>query len=134
MVDRRDATRRTMDRFLGRPHALGSADCGKMGIFQLRQMGKRPRIGAGGTWKSRLGAVRFMNAHGGSMAACLDGWGLPRILPAEALIGDLIEMPGEAPFGAMVVYLGNQSALGWHEEAEGCAVLRVRHPLRAWRL
>ena len=135
ILARRDATLRTMNRFIGKPIDFAADnDCGKMAIFQLREMGRRPRIGPGGTWKSVLGARRFLARHGGSVAAVLDGWGLPRILPSEAWIGDIMELQGEPPFGALSVCLGNGRVLGWHEDADACAVLQPVRPIAAWRL
>ena len=141
IVARRDATQRSIDRFVGRALDFTRGDdCGKMAIFHLREMGNRPTIGAGGTWKSVLGAKRFMNRHGGSIAAVLDGWGLPRILPAEAVIGDVIELPGAPPFGAVAIVVGNGRVLGWHRGAGGgdgvprAAILQPLTPITAWRV
>ena len=134
ILERRDATQRTMDRFVGRPFAWGKYDCGKMLISHLREMNHRPTIGVGGTWCTPLGLKRFLARKGGSGAACLDGWGLPRIAPAEAWIGDVIEMPGEPPFGAFGVSIGNGRALAYYEEAEGAAVIQPLQFIAAWRL
>lgn len=131
------ATRKTMEHFAGKPLDYDKFDCGKMVIAHLRNMGHRPKIGPGGTWKSLLGLRRFLAAHGGSGAACLDGWGLPRITPAEAWVGDILELPGEPPFGAFAVCIGNGRALGWPEQEEAMNTAAVVQPhlyVAAWRV
>lgn len=134
LVQRRDATKRTMERFVGRPFTWGEFDCGKMLIAQLREMKHRPVIGPGGTWKNAVGLKRFLSRHGGSGAACLDGWKLPRITGAEAWLGDIVEMPGEPPFGAFGIVVGNGRVLAYHEDTEGAAIIQPAQIIGAWRL
>lgn len=132
---RRDATQQTLNRFVGQPFAIGRFDCGKMVISHLRAMGRRPRIGPGGTWQSMMGLHRFLRRHGGSGAACLDGW-LPhsRISGASAIIGDIVQIPGEEPVGAFGVCVGNGRVLAYHEDAEGAAIIQPLQYLSAWRI
>ena len=135
LAARRDATRRTVERFAGHPFAWGQYDCGKMVIAHLRLMGRRPVLGPGGSWKTMAGAHRFARRHGGSGSACLDGW-MPgsRIIPAHAIIGDIVEMPGEEPFGAFGVCVGNGRVLAYHEDAEGAAIIQPGQYVAAWRV
>ena len=135
LAARRDATRRTLERFAGHPFAWGQYDCGKMVIAHLRLMGRRPVLGPGGSWKTMAGALRFARRHGGSGSACLDGW-MPgsRIIPAHAIIGDIVEMPGEEPFGAFGVCVGNGRVLAYHEDAEGAAIIQPGQYVAAWRV
>lgn len=135
LAARRDATRRTVERFAGHPFAWGQYDCGKMVIAHLRMMGRRPVLGPGGSWKSAIGLTRFLRRHGGSGAACLDEW-MPhsRIIPAQAIIGDIVEMPGEEPFGAFGVCVGNGRVLAYHEDAEAAAIIQPGQYLAAWRV
>ncbi|MGW8202973.1 DUF6950 family protein [Sphingomonas bisphenolicum] len=135
LLKRRDATSKTVERFAGHPFAWGQYDCGKMVIAHLRLMGRRPVLGPGGSWKTMAGAHRFARRHGGTGAACLDGW-LPhaRIVPAQAIIGDIVEMPGEEPFGAFGVCVGNGRVLAYHEDAEGAAIIQPVEYLAAWRV
>lgn len=134
LIERRDATLRTMERFVGPAFDWGKYDCGKMLIAHLREMGHRPRIGAGGTWKTPLGLKRFLASHGGSGAACLDGWGLMRIAPAMAIVGDILEMPGEPPFGAFGICVGNARVMAYHEDTEGAAIIQPTDYVAAWRV
>ena len=135
IAKRRDATLQTVNRFAGHPLVIGTHDCGKMVISHLRAMGHRPRIGQGGTWKSALGLQRFLRRHGGSGAACLDAW-LPgrRIAPAMRIIGDIVELPGEPPFGCFGVCINNGRILCWLEGMEGALIAQPTQLLAAWRV
>lgn len=135
LEQRRQATRQTMERFAGQPFAWGTHDCGKMVIAHLRAMGHRPRIGSGGTWRTATGLARFLRRHGGTGTACIDTW-LPnsRIVPAMAIIGDIVEMDGEPPFGAFGISVGNGRVLAYHQDADGAAIIQPTSFLTAWRL
>ena len=135
LAARRDATRRTVERFAGHPFAWGQYDCGKMVIAHLRMMGRRPVLGPGGSWKSAVGLARFLRRHGGSGAACLDEW-MPhsRIIPAQAIIGDVVEMPGDSVGGTFGVCVGNGRVLAYHEDAEAAAIIQPGQYLAAWRV
>lgn len=130
--ERRDITAATLERFAGKPLAFGTCDCGLIVISHLKAMGWK--ITTGGTWKSAAGLKRFLNRNGGSGAACIDGWGLPRIAPAMAMMGDIVEIQGEPPFGAFAVVVGNGRIMAFHEDAEGVAILQPTvPPIAAWR-
>ena len=125
----------TRDRFVGREIDYFENDCGKMVIDHLRRM--EWDIPRGGDWRSKLGLARFLKRNGGSGAAVLDKWGLSRIAPARAILGDIIEMPGEPPFGAFGLCLGNGAVLAWseHEVAgERAAILRPTQFVAAWEV
>lgn len=136
LAARRDATRKTADRFIGHAFKWGQYDCGKMVIYHLRAMGHRPWIGPEGTWKSMPGAHRFARRHGGTGAACLDGWlgEHNRIIPAMAMIGDIIQIPGEEPFGAFGVCVGNGRMLAYHQDTDGAAIIQPHQFIAAWRV
>ncbi len=124
-------TAATIDAFAPHAFAFGKHDCGKMVIGHLKAMGWK--ICTGGTWSTAIGLKRFLRRHGGSGAACIDGWGVPRIGAAYAIIGDIVEMAGEPPFGAFGVCVGNGRVLAYHEDAAGAAILQPSHLLAAWR-
>jgi hypothetical protein len=132
LYERVALTRATLDRFAGKPFSFGSCDCGLMVISHLKAMGWTIRTG--GTWKTATALKRFLNRHGGTGASCIDSWGVPRIAPAEVIVGDIVEMRGEPPFGAFGVALGNGRVMAFHQDAPGVAVLQpVEPPLAAWR-
>lgn len=133
ITDRRNATETTLNAFVGRPFEFGKYDCGLMVIDHVKRMGHS--ISVGFTWSNAVGLKRFLNRNGGSGAACLDGWGLPRIPPAFAMMGDVVEIVGEPPFGAFGICIGNGRILAYHEDAEGaCIIQPTDAPLNAWRL
>ncbi|MCW3837799.1 DUF6950 family protein [Sphingomonas canadensis] len=137
LFERRDRTLVTCNRFLGAELDYHFADCGKMMVFHLQQMGHGGAVGHAGQWRSKLGLAKFLRRNGGSGAAVLDARGLRRIAPADAILGDLIEVPGEPPFGAFGVMLNNGAALMWSEHpaaGERCAIVRANVRLAAWRL
>lgn len=140
MIRRRDATIATIARFQGQPFSWGRFDCARLAAFQARQLGWAVRIAKAGSYASALGAKRALARLGVSnLSELIDAHAIPRIAPAAALLGDLIEIPAddEEPgegFGALTVALGMGRVLGWHPEVDGAAVL---HPLvltAAWRL
>jgi len=124
-------TGETIDAFAPHAFAFGKYDCGKMVISHLKAMGWT--ISTGGTWQTAIGLKRFLRRHGGSGAAAIDGWGVPRIAPACAILGDIVEMEGEPPFGAFGVCVGNGRVLAYHEDADGAAILQPRNLIAAWR-
>lgn len=133
LAERAEVTRSTLDRFAGKPFEFGVCDCGLLVISHLKAMGWKIRTG--GTWKSALALKRFLRRHGGTGAACIDGWGLPRIAPAMAIVGDIVEMQGETEFGSFGVCVGNGRVMAFHEDAEGVAIIQPTGLpiLSAWR-
>lgn len=131
---RAKVTQETLDSFIAHDFQWGKYDCGKMMIYQVRAMGHK--ISTGGTWDSPLALARFLRRHGGSGAACLDGWGLLRIPAAMVVVGDVVELAGgEPPFGAFGVYVGNGRVMAYHEDVAGLAILQPTEPyVAAWRL
>lgn len=88
-------------------------------------------------FRSALGARRALAAGGFSgLADVFDGFGLPRIAPAEMWLGDIAVVPGLDGFDAALICAGPMM-LGWHgddlsslkniELTDGAA-------LTAWRL
>src|SRR3546814_10381958 len=60
-----------------------------------------------GSYSSALGAKRALAKVGyATLSEALDAH-LPRIAPASALLGDIIEIEGDGPLGSMGVYVGN---------------------------
>jgi hypothetical protein len=135
LIERRDAAQATLDRFRVRPFAFGSADCVQMLAFHLRQLGYTVLLSKGGQYRTALGAKRSLKRAGfDSVAAALDGQGLEAITPAAALVGDIVQGPGDDGFGAFGIYLGNGRIVGFHQAIAGADVLQPIHLDRAWRV
>lgn len=131
---RKIATEATMARFVGQPFVWGKQDCAKLSAFHLRQLGVKVGIAKAGKWTTALGAKAALKRMGVKSLSELADKHLAEIAPASALPGDIMIMPGDDGFEGLAIVLGNGAVLGWHEETDGCAVLRVTYAeTRAWR-
>lgn len=136
---RRIAVEATMARFAGIPHAYGSCDCVKVGVFHLRQMGFHENLGLhkAGTYRTLLGAKRALRRAGhSSIAAAIDGLGVPRVAPAAAWLGDFLLSPGTDGLEALMIVAGAGTMLAFHEDVECLSVIDIARwdGLIAWRL
>ena len=133
MVRRVEVTQRTLDHFKGRPFAFGRSDCVRLAAFHLRLMGYRPALARGGSYDSALGARAALRRAGfADLAAAVDAL-LPRVPPASAIVGDIVQGEGDTPFDALGVALGNGRIIGFHEDAGGAVVMQMRAMTLAWR-
>lgn len=128
------AAQATMDRFAEQPFQWGKNDCARMVAYHLRKLGYPVRLAKAGTYASALGAKRALDRLGfGSLREAVDSYGLMRIPPAAAIIGDIIELPAEDRFGALGVALGNGRVLAYHQDAVGAVVIQPTDYATAWR-
>ena len=135
MLRRVAAAQATLDRFKARPFRFGTNDCARMVAFHLKKLGVPVRLAKAGSYRSILGATRALRALGyASLGEALDGHGLSRIAPAAAIVGDIVELPGEPPFGALAVVMGNGRALAYHQDAAGAVVVQPTAYVAAWRV
>lgn len=133
LVRRAEATRKTMARYRNKRFDWGErATCIHMARYHLRQMGHRPPSIP--DFRSALGARRALEKTGfGSVPALLDSM-LPRITPAEMLVGDLAVFAGDEGMECVGVSAGGK-ILAWHEDApNGIKPLIVSEILGAWRV
>lgn len=134
------ATERTLDRYRARAFDWKSGNtCIHLARAQARNFGhtvpRMPPI------RSALSARTALKATGfGSLEALLDSL-FPRIAPAAMLIGDLAMTPGEdddaAGFGAIYLFDGYHTLLGWHgTDPSGIrpVVRAMDQVTAAWRL
>jgi hypothetical protein len=130
------AAQACVDRFGGKPFALGRHDCVRLAAHLVRARGVKTRMLKGLTYRSLPGAVKALKRTGfADLAEGVDALGLPRIAPARAVAGDLVAMPGEDgdPFGCVLtVALGNGRVLGFIEGV--CQALEPRAFVTAWRV
>jgi hypothetical protein len=133
---RAKAAQATLDRYKDLPFSFEqNRDCAKMTLFHLKKMG-RPvvKLSAVGSYKSANGARAALRRMGVSDLAELADKHFPRIAPAEALVGDLIELEGNGPLGTLSIYVGNGMVLTYHEDAVGAVVARLAEAKAAWRV
>lgn len=130
------ATSELLESWRDRPFSWAKAStCGRLITDHLRRMGYKPPVARAGSYRSALAARRALaRINCATVGDMLDGLGLQRIAPAAALVGDIVELPGEVPFGAMTVALGNGRVLGFHEDLPGAGVLQPQEYVAAWRV
>jgi hypothetical protein len=130
------ATQKLLDDWKDRPFDWKTqSHCLRLVVEHLRRMGYKPPLSRAGSFKSALAAKGALKrAKVKTLAEAVDLMGLPRIPPAAALVGDIIELPGEAPFGALTVAVGNNRVLGWHADADGAVVMQPVEYIAAWRV
>lgn len=144
ILERRvDAAQATVDKFRGVAFDPGKVDCVQVAKFHLRTLGRPMKFGVPLSYKTLNQGRAVLRRLG--FASIGEGFSslYPEIAPAEALVGDLVELVAledEATkgLGAIVIYLGNNAVFGFHEVATGGTVMRINEPgsdrpLRAWR-
>lgn len=135
-IDRRvKAAQATLDRFKDHPFAFGKNDCARLVAFHLRKLGYRPSLAKAGSYKTALSARAALKRAGyESLADALDGLGLPRIPPAAAVVGDVLQIPAVDAFGALAVAMGNGRVLGYHQDTVSAVVMQPLAFEAAWRV
>jgi hypothetical protein len=130
-----NAARATRERFEGMPFDWRTtATCIHMVRFHARKAGHRlpkvPRI------RSALAAKRVLDEMGHDNLCSLLDAHFERIAPAEMVIGDVMALPGDSAFEALVIRTSPTKFLGWHEDAAGCCQQEpdISAALGAWRL
>lgn len=132
------ATQATEKRFRNRPfNWAGAATCIHLVRFHAAQLGHRLPIVP--RFQSALGAARALKATGfASLPALMDAHFAP--VPAAFLsVGDILAIPGDSGFEALLVKGGIDKFLGWHEDGEGCTIIAlsgddIRQAVGAWKL
>lgn len=120
------AAQATLDRFMRTPFAWGVADCVRLAAFDLKALGYKVSLSAGGYYKSALGAAKALKRAGfDDLAAAVDGVGLMRAPYAYVLPGDLVGLVSGGEWPALGVALGNGRVLAF-SQAHGVA--GVCHP------
>jgi hypothetical protein len=121
---RRVATEKTLARYRGKAFDWRSGvTCVHLARAHLKNMGHKPptlpRI------RSALGAKKALRAQEWeSVVDMLDAL-LPRIAPAQMMLGDLAAVPGEGGFDAICVCAGPLKVFGWREDHPELVVLDI---------
>ena len=111
-----------------------AATCIHLVRFHARHAGHRlpkvPRI------RSALAAKRVLKEMGHEDLCSLLDAHFERIPPAFMRVGDVLALPGDAAFEALVIRASPTKYLGWHEDAPGCTIMEtdISAALGAWRL
>lgn len=127
----------TRDEWFGKAWRMGEADCARMAASHLRRMGHAVKLPAKGRYRTVKSARAELLARGfANLPEAMDAMGFERIVPARAIVGDVMELPEEegTGIGSLVIALGNGRVLGWHPDVKGAAVLQPGQWQAAWRV
>ena len=135
MIERVEATKKTLARFEGKPFDWSkSATCIHLIKYHVTNMGHQfPKIPR---FRSPITAKRILNDMGhDSLIDAMDSK-FPRIAPAQMMTGDVMAIPGDAGFQSMVIRASTTKYIGWHEDVEGCTIIatNMKYAEGAWRL
>jgi len=121
LIRRRIAVEKTLARY--RPKRFDwrtGVTCIHLARFHLRAMGHRvegvPRI------RSALAAKRALRERGWDTVTAMLDSKLPRIAPAQMLLGDLCTVEGEGGLDSVMICAGPLKVMGWHAEHGGFVV------------
>ena len=135
LQQRAAAVEATKARFEGRVFDWrGQGTCIHLLRFHAAQMGHSVPIVP--RFKSALGAKKALLATGWqTLPALLDSM-LERIPPAFMRVGDVLALPGDDDWHALVLKADKHKFLGWHQEADGCTIMEVdvTAAIGAWRV
>src|SRR3546814_2605189 len=107
--------------------------CARVIAHQAKKLGHKVSLAKAGSYSSALGAKRALAKVGyATLSEALDAH-LPRIAPASALLGDIIEIEGDGPLGSMGVYVGNGRIFCYHELHDVPVIFQPVAPIAAWR-
>lgn len=133
LIRRTKAVEAVHARFAGKGFKLGRRDCVRLAAHLLRSLGRKmPTVPA---YSTEFMAAKRIKEHGADdLAGLMDAIGLARIAPAQALIGDLLFLPGdgEKGIGALTIAGGNGAMLGYHEAQAGLVWMRSDAAIAAW--
>lgn len=132
---RRAAVIATQRRFEDKPFDWSkAATCIHLVRFHAAQMGhKVPTVPR---FRTALSARKALVQTGFETLPDLLDSKFERIPPAFARVGDVMALPGDDGWHALVIKGDKVKFLGWHEDAPGCTIMEVNVSAAtgAWRL
>ena len=135
LQQRAAAVAATEQRFRDKPFDWRkAATCIHLVRFHAAQMGHSVPIVP--KFKSALGAKRALLTTGFQTLPALLDSRFQRIPPAFMRVGDILALPGDDDWHALVIKCDKVKFLGWHEDAPGCTIMEVDvgAAVGAWRL
>lgn len=132
---RRVATEKTLQRFRGKVFDWSKGiTCVHLARAHLRNMGHRPETLP--RFRSALSAKKALKERGWSSVADMLDSMMPRIAPAQMLLGDLAIVPGDAGLDAIFVCAGPLKVFGWREDHPKMVLLDIdlNELTGAWRV
>lgn len=132
---RRVATEKTLARYRGKVFDWSKGiTCVHLARAHLRNMGHKPETLP--RFRSALSAKKALKERGWSSVADMLDSMMPRIAPAQMLLGDLAIVPGQEGLDAILISAGPLKLMGWHPET-GAFVLYddgISEVTGAWRV
>lgn len=123
LVQRRDATQATLDRFKGLPFKWGEADCAQLVLAHLRNLGVEVDVSAFPSYTTERGSLRALRRAGYTDLEKVVDDRLDRLAsPNRALVGDVVGFRIVGGPLSLSVALGNGRILGFHQETGQCGV------------
>lgn len=132
LIERVEATQKTVDRFKGQEFRWGKCDCAQLVIVHARHMGRRIKIPRYGDVKSAADVLKRQLGRR-TLGAAMDEY-FTRIEPARVMAGDFVEVLGGEGFSSMMVAVGNGRAIGFHEDVPHADILQPVIVSGAWRI
>ena len=135
MQRRAAAVAATDNRFKDRPFDWAkAATCIHLVRFHAAQMGHSVPIVP--KFRSAIGAKKALLATGWQTLPALLDSKFERIPPAFMRVGDILAMPGDDDWHALVIKADKAKFLGWHQDGAGCEFMEVdmSAAVGAWRV
>lgn len=122
---RRVATEATLARYRGKVFDWqAGVTCGHLLRAHLRNMGHRPPPLP--RYRSPLGVQKALRQLGlASVEEWLDSLQLPRIAPAQMVLGDVGLLRGEGGLDAIFICAGPRKVFGWRDDEPALVMLDV---------
>jgi hypothetical protein len=131
LLERMQATQKTVDAFKGKPFVDWRRDCIKLMGAHAKHMGHPVRLPKYNSAKTAAAAMKKLGFR--TLADAMDA-NFTRISPDKVLLSDIVEMPGSNGYSSLAVAVGGGRAIGFHEEL---ATADIIHPVLisgAWRI
>lgn len=111
-----------------------AATCIHLVRFHAAQMGHSVPVVP--KFKSALGAKRALLTTGFQTLPALLDSRFDRIPPAFMRVGDILALPGDDGWNAIVIKVDKSKFLGWSEHEVGCTIMEVdiSAAIGAWRV
>lgn len=132
---RRAAVIATQKRFENKPFDWSkAATCIHLVRYHASQMGHKVQTVP--KFRTAIGAKKALLSTGWQTLPALLDSKFDRIPPAFMRVGDILAMPGDDDWHALVIKGDKTKFLGWHEDAPGCTIMEVdvSAAVGAWRL
>lgn len=129
------ATAATEKRFRDKPFDWAkNATCIHMMRYHAAKMGRQMPIVP--RFRSAIGAKKKLLGMGYASVIEVMDEHFERIPPAFMRVGDMLALPGDEHFEALVIKGDRHKFLGWHETAPGCTIMEVdiTQALGSWRV